>query len=208
MAKESRKLIANNKKAFHDYFIEDTYEAGIVLHGTEVKSLRQGHCSIKESFVHILKRFNSTLTNIQTSADEVEEGAGGISQSSQALAEGGLLPETLKKCNRRNVPYVSVLITGAVAILLTLTGSFAELAAISVISRFSQYIPTCIAVPVLRRKNPEHSGYKVPLGMMFPVIAVLTSVWLLYHTEVYRLVAGLGAMLLVAPLYLIMKKRK
>ena len=44
--------------------------------------------SIKESFVHILKRFNSTLTNIQTSADEVEEGANGISQSSQALAEG------------------------------------------------------------------------------------------------------------------------
>ena len=102
------------------------------------------------------------------------------------------------------MPYVSVLITGAVAILLTLTGSFAELA----ISRFSQYIPTCIAVPVLRRKNPEHSGYKVPLGMMFPAIAVLASVWLLYHTEVYRLVAGLGAMLLVAPLYLIMKKRK
>lgn len=112
-----------------------------------------------------------------------------------------------EKCNRRNVPYVSVLITGAVAILLTLTRSFAELAAISVISRFSQYIPTCIAVPVLRRKNPEHSGYKVPLGMMFPAIAVLASVWLLYHTEVYRLVAGLGAMLLVAPLYLIMKKK-
>ena len=36
------KLIANNKKAFHDYFIEDTYEAGIALAGTEVKSLRMG----------------------------------------------------------------------------------------------------------------------------------------------------------------------
>ena len=47
------KLIANNKKARHDYFIEDTYEAGIVLHGTEVKSLRQGHCSIKEAFVRV-----------------------------------------------------------------------------------------------------------------------------------------------------------
>ena len=44
--------------------------------------------------------------------------------------------------------------------------------------------------------------------MMTPAIAVLASVWLLYHTEVYRLVAGLGAMLLVAPLYLIMKKNK
>ena len=47
------KLIANNKKAFHDYFIEDTYEAGIALAGTEVKSLRMGKCSIKESFIRI-----------------------------------------------------------------------------------------------------------------------------------------------------------
>ena len=49
----SGKLIASNKKARHDYFVEDSFEAGIVLHGTEVKSLRQGHCSIKESFVDI-----------------------------------------------------------------------------------------------------------------------------------------------------------
>lgn len=54
MAKESGiKLIANNKKAYHDYFIEETYEAGIELVGTEVKSLRMGKCSIKESFVDI-----------------------------------------------------------------------------------------------------------------------------------------------------------
>lgn len=50
---DGKKLIANNKKARHDYFVEDSFEAGIVLHGTEVKSLRQGHCSIKESFVDI-----------------------------------------------------------------------------------------------------------------------------------------------------------
>ena len=55
MAKESVKLIANNKKAYHDYFIEDTYEAGISLHGTEVKSMRMGKCSIKESFIRIEK---------------------------------------------------------------------------------------------------------------------------------------------------------
>ena len=55
MAKQKKddKLIANNKKAYHDYFIEDTYEAGIALHGTEVKSMRMGKCSIKESFVRI-----------------------------------------------------------------------------------------------------------------------------------------------------------
>ena len=53
MAKNERKLIANNKKAYHDYFIEEKYETGIALHGTEVKSLRMGKCSIKESFVRI-----------------------------------------------------------------------------------------------------------------------------------------------------------
>lgn len=47
------KLIANNKKARHDYFLEECIEAGVELHGTEVKSLRQGNCSIKEAFVHI-----------------------------------------------------------------------------------------------------------------------------------------------------------
>ena len=51
MAKENIKLIANNKKAYHDYFVEETYEAGISLKGTEVKSLRMGKCSIKEAFV-------------------------------------------------------------------------------------------------------------------------------------------------------------
>lgn len=55
MAKEASnfKLIANNKKARHDYFLEETFEAGVELHGTEVKSLRQGNCSIKEAFIHI-----------------------------------------------------------------------------------------------------------------------------------------------------------
>lgn len=55
MAKEAKKLIANNKKAFHDYFIEEKYEAGISLAGTEVKSLRMGKCSIKEAFIRIDK---------------------------------------------------------------------------------------------------------------------------------------------------------
>lgn len=50
---ERMKLVANNKKAYHDYFIEEKYEAGIVLHGTEVKSMRMGKCSVKESFIRI-----------------------------------------------------------------------------------------------------------------------------------------------------------
>jgi len=50
---DNYKLVSQNKKAYHDFFIEQTYEAGIVLSGTEVKSMRMGQCSIKESFIRI-----------------------------------------------------------------------------------------------------------------------------------------------------------
>lgn len=52
--KNTNKLIANNKKAYYDYFIDEKYEAGLVLHGTEVKSLRQGKCSVKEAYIQII----------------------------------------------------------------------------------------------------------------------------------------------------------
>ncbi len=55
MAKAEKKLIANNKKAYHDYFLDECFETGIELHGTEVKSLRMGKCSIKEAFIRIEK---------------------------------------------------------------------------------------------------------------------------------------------------------
>ena len=50
---EGIKQIASNRKAFHDYFVEERFEAGLVLHGTEVKSLRQGAVNLKESFCHV-----------------------------------------------------------------------------------------------------------------------------------------------------------
>ena len=59
MAKQEIKLIANNKKAHHDYFLEEKYEAGVELHGTEVKSLRMGKCSIKGRSDHIRNAYQS-----------------------------------------------------------------------------------------------------------------------------------------------------
>jgi SsrA-binding protein len=52
--KTGNRLIANNKKAYFDYFIEEKFEAGVVLHGTEVKSMRMGKCSVKEAYIQIL----------------------------------------------------------------------------------------------------------------------------------------------------------
>lgn len=56
MKKQENKMIANNKKAYHDYEIIEKYEAGIALAGTEVKSLRVGKCSIKEAFIRVESR--------------------------------------------------------------------------------------------------------------------------------------------------------
>ena len=71
MAKsEGIKLIANNKKAYHDYFIDEKYEAGIALHGTEVKSLRTGRCSIKESFVTISNKGEILINHMHISPYE------------------------------------------------------------------------------------------------------------------------------------------
>ena len=53
MDKAGTKTVASNRKAFHDYFIEDRYEAGIELTGTEVKSIRQGKLNLKDSFCHV-----------------------------------------------------------------------------------------------------------------------------------------------------------
>ena len=55
MKEQGIKLVANNKKAYHDYFIEEKYEAGLSLVGTEVKSLREGKCSIKEAYIKMDK---------------------------------------------------------------------------------------------------------------------------------------------------------
>ena len=64
MAKGSRKVIANNKKAFHDYFVEERYEAGIVLTGTKIKSVRKGGVSIKESYAKITSKGELVVTGM------------------------------------------------------------------------------------------------------------------------------------------------
>lgn len=70
MGRESIKLIANNKKAYHEYFIDEKYETGIELFGTEVKSIRMGKCSIKEAFVRIDSRGEMNICGMNISPYE------------------------------------------------------------------------------------------------------------------------------------------
>lgn len=71
MGKKERKIVANNKKARHDYFIEEIYEAGIVLTGTEIKSVRAGKVSIKESYARLQ---NGELVIIGMNISPYEQG--------------------------------------------------------------------------------------------------------------------------------------
>ena len=64
MAKKSRKIVANNKKAFHDFHVEERFEVGIVLTGTEIKSIRRGSVSIKESYAKITNKGELIITGM------------------------------------------------------------------------------------------------------------------------------------------------
>ncbi|SJZ90199.1 Amino acid transporter [Cetobacterium ceti] len=128
-------------------------------------------------------------------------------RSGVALAEDGILPRFIAKNGKHGTPVYAIIITVVLAILLALSGSFAKLAAISVISRFVQYLPTCLAIPVLRKKRPELvRTFRVPLGPVIPVFAVVVSCWLVYNSDITKILIGLGGLLFGVPVYLLMKK--
>lgn len=128
-------------------------------------------------------------------------------RSGVALAQDGMVPRKIAENSRFGTPYLAIIITVLLAIPVALSGSFVKLAAISVVSRFAQYLPTCLAVPVLRHKRPDLAGsFAVPFGpYLVPLIAMGVSCWLLTKATADQLYWGLGAMAIGVPLYFIMK---
>ncbi|WP_035289436.1 APC family permease [Clostridium sp. KNHs214] len=128
-------------------------------------------------------------------------------RSGVALAEDGLLPKAIAKQSKKGTPYVAIIITVALAIPIALSGSFTKLAAISVVSRFAQYVPTCLAVIVLRKKRPElQSSFRVPFGPVIPMIAIVVSGWLLVQSSMEKILWGLGGLVVGVPIYFLMRK--
>lgn len=124
-----------------------------------------------------------------------------------AMSDEHQLPSFISKRNSKDVPYVAVIISVVLTALVTLTGSFTTLAAISVVSRFAQYIPTCLAVPVMRKKAPDmERGFVLPLGPVIPIIATVVSLWLLSQSDLKKIIFGLGGLVIGAVIYFIMKK--
>lgn len=126
-----------------------------------------------------------------------------------SMAEDGMLPSALAKRNCYNAPYIAAIVTAIASVLLAWSGSFTTLAAISAVSRFTQYLPTCLAVIIFRRKWADKArSYTIPGGYLIPVIAIGTSLWMLAQAQTNQLLWGLGGCIVILPFYYSYWKKK
>lgn len=126
-----------------------------------------------------------------------------------AIADEGLLPKGLAKTNSKNAPVIAILISGACAILLLLTGTFESLATYSVVFRFFQYIPTALAVLKLRKMYPDKKvTFRVPFGPVIPILAVIISLIMIWGDNPMNYVYGLCGTIIASLLYLAFHGRK
>lgn len=166
---------------------------------------------IQEAFGKIAGNFGTSLVAAGTIIS-----IGGICVASSfitprsgvAMAENGIMPAIVGRRNKKNAPYVAILVSATISLLIAWSGTFETLAQISVVSRFAQYIPTCLAVIVFRyTRAQELRTFKIPGGWLIPIIAILVSVWLLIQVDVSQLLFGFGALVIAVPFYWIMKKQ-
>jgi len=123
-----------------------------------------------------------------------------------AMAERGDLPEFLAELHpRTGVPQKAILATLVCAIVVSLSGTFAELAKLGVLARFVQYVATCLALVVLRKRNPG-VGFAVPGGPLIALVCIGLIVWLISATDPSKLLWGVATMLLGIPFYLFSRR--
>ena len=127
-----------------------------------------------------------------------------------AMAERGDLPAFLARVDpETGAPRAAIATTWALACALSLSGTFAELAVLGVLARFAQYIPTCIAVLVFRRRDETpHDGFRIPGGPVIPLLTVALCVLLLANTDPTRLVKGGIALVVGVPLYFLARRNR
>lgn len=133
----------------------------------------------------------------------------------ESIAEDSVLPEVVSKRNNAGTPYVAIIVTTIVAIVMVMTGSFEELAALSVVFYFFQYIPTAFAIYVLRKKKKngelaeEYNNdgqFKLPGGMTIPTIAIIVSFWMILSDNLMHLVTAIVGIVISLIIYEIFKR--
>ena len=126
-----------------------------------------------------------------------------------AIADEGLLPKKISETNSKNAPVVAIIISGACAIALLFSGKFEELATLSVVFRFFQYIPTALAVLKLRKMYPEKKVvFRVPFGPVIPILAVVVSLVMIVADNPMNVVYGVIGAAVASLVYFFMHGRK
>lgn len=127
----------------------------------------------------------------------------------EAIADSGALPKIIAYKDKNGTPKVAIIITAIVAALFALTGSFEVLASLSVVFYFFQYIPTCYSVLVLRKKLPGvKDQYRVPGGMIIPILAIGVSVWMILADSLNNVVIALAGIIIAVVVYYLLQMIK
>lgn len=124
------------------------------------------------------------------------------------LAEDRLIPIQIAKNNRFGAPYIAIILTTGLTLACALMGNFFQLVAISMVARFVQYLPTCLAVLVLHGKSKFQKTGRGIFVVVVPLIAIVFSLLLLFHITSEQLIYGLGALFVGIPIYLLMRIKK
>lgn len=125
-----------------------------------------------------------------------------------ALAEDRLIPSVIAQKNRFGAPYIAIIVTSLLACTVALSGNFYQLAMLSVIARFAQYIPTCLALLVLRKRPEWSASLKGSSNVIIPIMALMFSFWLLWQVSYMQLIWGFGALFIGIPLYHLLKTQQ
>ncbi len=123
-------------------------------------------------------------------------------RSLYVLSADGFLPGIFSKIHPTyHTPYMAIAVNTGLTLLLSLTGSFHYLIAASVMVSILQYIPTCLAVIILRRRPERERGYKIPGGYSVPLLALAICGWLIFHVELAVIAATAIAIVVSLPFY-------
>ncbi len=130
-------------------------------------------------------------------------------KSGEALGQNGFLPKFMTRTDSQGTPIVSIIVTTALVMIITLMEGFEALVKITVVANLLNYVPTCLSVLVFRKRNPDNPApFIIPGGPIVPVLASLSCVWLLTFASMSELIWGAGALLIGVPFYLVRKSRE
>lgn len=132
-----------------------------------------------------------------------------IPRYASSIADEGLLPKVMGKTNQHQAPIVAIIVSGILTCLLLLSGSFEQLAELSVVMRFIQYIPTALAAIVLRKKKGfAQPSFKIPFGPVIPILSVLVSIWMISEADIKNIVFAVGGIIVASILYFVLNGKK